>query len=97
MRLSGYFLGFDREMGAWDPNIPNTCSKGDISDSDLMQLRIFPLGSFPLVSICRTPEQHGVGDGTVMDGIFWFFRWLGCVSVTVLSSRFVAGMTEMCL
>jgi hypothetical protein len=27
MRLSGYFLGFDREMGAWDPNIPNACSK----------------------------------------------------------------------
>jgi hypothetical protein len=33
-----------------------------------MQLRIFPVGSFPLVGICRTPEQHGVGDGTVMDG-----------------------------
>jgi hypothetical protein len=30
--------------------------QGDISDTDLMQLRIFPLGSFPLVRICRTPE-----------------------------------------
>jgi hypothetical protein len=38
-----------------------------------MQLRIFPLGSFPLVRIRRTPEQCGVGsDGTVSDGIFGF-------------------------
>jgi hypothetical protein len=37
--------------------------------TDLMQLRIFPLGSFPLV-ICRTPEQRRVGDGTVSDGVF---------------------------
>jgi hypothetical protein len=35
-----------------------------------MQLRIFPLGSFPLFRIHRTPEQCGVGDGTVSDGIF---------------------------
>jgi hypothetical protein len=71
MRLSGYFLGFEREMGAWDPNLPNICPKGDISDTDLMQLHIFPLGSFPPVRICRTPEQCGVGpDGTVSDGIF---------------------------
>jgi hypothetical protein len=34
-----------------------------------MQLRIFPLGSFPLFRIHRTPEQCGVGDGTVSDGI----------------------------
>jgi hypothetical protein len=36
MRLSGYFLGFDRETGAWDPNLPNICSEGDISDADLI-------------------------------------------------------------
>jgi hypothetical protein len=36
----------DREMGAWDPKLPNICPKGDISDSDLMQLRTFRLVGF---------------------------------------------------
>jgi hypothetical protein len=75
MRLSGYFLGFDRETGPWDPNLPNICSKGDISDTDLMQLCIFPLGSFPLARICRTPEQRGVGVGMRWNGIGRYF-WL---------------------
>ena len=62
-------MEFDREMGAWDPNLPNICSKGDISDADLIASYI-PLGSFPLVRTRRAPEQCGVGDGTVSDGIF---------------------------
>jgi len=65
-----------------------------------MQLRICPIGSFPLTRIRRIAQQRGVGsDGTVLDGDSWVVSSLIGLAVardkTVSSSRFAAEMTNV--
>jgi hypothetical protein len=87
MRLSGYFLGFEREMGAWDPNLPNICPKGD---SALLRCSTYTNGRK------RTKRKYMKLHQVGVRNVSWLFSWLGCASVlAALSPRFAAGMTKL--